>query len=254
MKKISLFLVIAMLLNMANVFAQGGTIGPLTWKLENNTLTISGEGEMPNFLSYDFTPWWNFNGFGAVIIENGVTSIGDNAFFACLMLKTVTLGSNITKMGKAPFDHCIGITSITNLNPVPYYINPLTFRELDAGTVTLYVPNNSVSAYKKTEVWKEFNVVGIEVGIEDETGGGEQLLIYPNPNTGTCTITIPEEFLYENNLTLSIYDNLGKLVQQIATEKGVEELNMPLNLQAKGVYVAILSNGKKSYSGKIVFE
>ena len=52
-------------------------------------------------------------------------------------------------------------------------------------------------------------------------GGGEgrmannQLLIYANPNQGKCNITVPDDFVNETNLILSIYDNSGKLIQQI---------------------------------------
>ena len=31
------------------MYAQGGTTGPLTWKIENYILTISGNGEMPDY-------------------------------------------------------------------------------------------------------------------------------------------------------------------------------------------------------------
>jgi hypothetical protein len=115
----------------------------------------------------------------------------------------------------------------------------------------------SVLAYQRAEVWKEFNIIGIEIGVEGfdpKTGSGDQLVLYPNPSTGTCNITIPEEFLFESSLTLSIYDNSGKLLQQIPIENGAESFNVQLEHRAAGVYPVVLSNGKKSYRGKIVFK
>ena len=48
-------------------------------------------------------------------------------------------------------------------------------------------------------------------GIEDRRHSpADQLIIYANPNEGRCTITIPEEFMNEKNLTLRIYDSKGK--------------------------------------------
>jgi hypothetical protein len=92
-------------------------------------------------------------------------------------------------------------------------------------------------------------------GLKDEkTSDGNQLLIYANPNTGKCTITIPEEFANEKNLVLQIFDLQGKLIQQSAIEITDGKIKLDIQAQAKGMYTAVLSNGKKSYTGKIVFE
>ena len=80
------------------------------------------------------------------------------------------------------------------------------------------------------------------------------LLIYANPNTGKCNITIPDEFKNDKNLRLQIFDNKGRLIQQSAVEIAEDKIKLNIEAQAKGMYTAILSNGKKSYSGKIVFK
>ena len=94
-------------------------------------------------------------------------------------------------------------------------------------------------------------ITGLE---EFQKNEQNQLLIYANPNTGKCNITIPDEFKNENNLTLYIYDLKGKLVQQSKVEPSGGKISLNIEARAKGMYTAILSNGKKSYSGKIVFE
>ncbi len=81
-----------------------------------------------------------------------------------------------------------------------------------------------------------------------------QLMIYANPTIGKCNITVPDEFLHEKNLVLSIYDNTGRLIQQTKVEMNEDKIKLNLEAEAKGVYHATLSNGKKSYGGKIVFE
>jgi len=80
------------------------------------------------------------------------------------------------------------------------------------------------------------------------------LIIYANPTTGKCNITVPDEFLNETNLTLSIFDNSGKIIQQKKLEMSENKIKLDLEAEAKGIYTAVLSNGKKSYTGKIVFE
>ena len=93
-------------------------------------------------------------------------------------------------------------------------------------------------------------------GIGEGNGrmANNQLFIYANPNTGKCNITVPDDFLNEKNLTLSIYDNTGKLIQQISPLGGQGALKVNLEQEAKGVYNVTLSSKKKSYNGKIVFE
>jgi len=115
------------------------------------------------------------------------------------------------------------------------------------------VPIGSVEAYKRAEVWKEFNIVGIVVDIEEKTTPANQLLVYPNPATGSCNITMPDEFLYESQLTLSVYDASGRLVRQMVLDNNAETPQLRLGLEAKGVYVVVLSNGRKEYRGKVVF-
>ena len=87
-----------------------------------------------------------------------------------------------------------------------------------------------------------------------EINPNNQLIIYANPNAGKCNITVPDDFLHEKKLTLSIYDNMGRLIQQKTLEMIEGKIKLNLEAEAKGIYNVTLSNGKKSYNGKIVFE
>jgi len=92
-------------------------------------------------------------------------------------------------------------------------------------------------------------------GVEElKTTPQNQLLIYANPNTGKCNITIPEEFANEKELVLQIFDLQGKLIQQSKIEIIEGKIKLDIQAQAKGMYTVVLSNGKRSNSGKIVFE
>ncbi len=91
-----------------------GTCGEnLVWRFEENgTLTISGKGSMYDFSGItngdiEFYPEWIDQGFEAaittVMIENGVTSIGDNAFAFCNCVRSVVLGADIESVGEYAF-------------------------------------------------------------------------------------------------------------------------------------------------------
>jgi len=95
-----------------------GETGALSWKLTNNgVLTISGKGKMPDYERNDYFiseihPWHLFReAIKSVIIENGVTSIGNNAFKNC-SLTTVTIPNSVTAIGMWAFDACTSLTSI----------------------------------------------------------------------------------------------------------------------------------------------
>lgn len=90
---------------------ESGTCGDnLTWILTDDlTLTISGNGPMD---TSDGAPWGDW-GIVDVIIEGGVTSIGDNAFDSCYLLSNVTIPDSVTSIGDRAFYFCPELQSVT---------------------------------------------------------------------------------------------------------------------------------------------
>ncbi|MCM1047572.1 MAG: leucine-rich repeat domain-containing protein [Clostridiales bacterium] len=93
---------------------QSGSCGEnLTWTLsEDGTLTISGTGDMDDYSTPDQLPWHDVELIKKVIIEEGVTSIGNEAFWECTQLMSVEIPGSVTCIGSNAFEHC-GFTSIT---------------------------------------------------------------------------------------------------------------------------------------------
>jgi hypothetical protein len=91
----------------------------LTWTLDNGTLTISGTGAMPNCNyspspSYSPSPWMkHLNSITTVNIQNGVTTIGESAFWLCSSLTSITIPDSVTTIGDGAFYLCCSLTSIT---------------------------------------------------------------------------------------------------------------------------------------------
>lgn len=93
-------------------FAQGGTTGPLTWTLSDGTLTISGNGAMPDYF-YDDFPWYPYrSSITSVSIGDGVTRIGSDAFRDCRALTSVAIPNSVTSIGTAAFEDCIVFSSV----------------------------------------------------------------------------------------------------------------------------------------------
>ncbi len=97
-----------------------GTCGEnLTWTLDDTgLLTISGTGDM---LDYDvgegrWFPYWE--SITAVVIEEGVTSIGTQAFAGCSNLVSAAIPESVTKIGEKAFIDCTSLTSVIIPNSV----------------------------------------------------------------------------------------------------------------------------------------
>ena len=92
-----------------------GKAGPLTWKYDegSKTLTISGTGEMPDY-NEGRSPW---SGFGytttTVVIGEGVSTIGKESFAEMVSLTSITLPKSLTKIGGKSFTGCVKLTSVT---------------------------------------------------------------------------------------------------------------------------------------------
>ena len=97
---------------------QSGSCGNnVTYRLdEDGVLTISGSGEMQNyyFYVYDSAPWFgNGDLVTTVVIEEGVSTIGDFAFDSFNNLTNIIIPNSVTTIGEYAFKHCTSLTSIT---------------------------------------------------------------------------------------------------------------------------------------------
>lgn len=81
----------------------------ITWSYENNTLTLTGTGEMydyslDNTTSKTTVPWYNaFTHVKRIVVGEGITGIGDYAFFRFQKLESVSLPSSLKSIGDRSF-------------------------------------------------------------------------------------------------------------------------------------------------------
>ena len=90
----------------------------------------------------------------SVTIPNSVTSIGDWAFENCTGLTSVTIPNSVTSIGDEAFSECSALTSVTNYATTPQTIDEYVFYNINLSACTLYVPAESVNAYKAATIWK----------------------------------------------------------------------------------------------------
>lgn len=103
------------------IVAQGTLDGGLTWQLVRaGTLTISGAGAMPDF-TYGGTsdapvsdrPWNEYMAqIQKIVLENGITRIGSNAFRGSTAF-SISIPASVTEIGNDAFRGCASLTLVS---------------------------------------------------------------------------------------------------------------------------------------------
>ena len=57
-------------------------------------------------------------GYGTIVFDNDITSIGDYAFYKCKKLTSVTISDSVISIGKSAFYNCSSLASVTIPNNV----------------------------------------------------------------------------------------------------------------------------------------
>ena len=95
---------------------KSGNVGNIQYYYEaiNKKLTISGKGNMQNYSSADSGQPWNSWNVEKIVIEDGITSIGDYAFCGIKTeVSDITLANSIKTIGNHAFEGLIGETWLT---------------------------------------------------------------------------------------------------------------------------------------------
>lgn len=84
-----------------------------TWVLNDGVLTISGTGAMTDY-AHTKTPWYSYkNTITSVIVEEGVTTIGTQAFRDFSNLESLSIPSTVTTMKESSAEECTSLETVT---------------------------------------------------------------------------------------------------------------------------------------------
>ena len=116
MKRIGMLLVCLTVFLLPCSAAEKETSGScgvnISWQLEDGVLTISGTGKMHNYINR--APWSDSRDeITGLVLEPGVTNLGDEAMQECENLRWVSIGPDVTVLGRRAFAGCTALEEIT---------------------------------------------------------------------------------------------------------------------------------------------
>lgn len=209
----------------------------LSWNLdEYGILTISGTGDMTDFTGIGLTssgyescsaPWSSQrNNIRGIIIEDGVTTIGNYAFFRCRSITFVSIPDSVLKIGDSAFYNCDNLVSITIPDSITK-IGGSAFYDCD-GLTGIEFPNSVTSI--GYNAFKNCNITSVKFGNkvksigEGAFGFCEQLdSVYITDIGAWCSINfgndISNPMFYADKLYLN-----DELVADIIIPEGVEKI------------------------------
>lgn len=89
-------------------------------------------------------------------LNEGLTTIGDMAFYSNNFISAITIPSTVTTFGSQPFVFCTGLTSVTILATTPPSASSGIFNRC-SNLTAIYVPSGSVNAYKNATGWSGYS-------------------------------------------------------------------------------------------------
>lgn len=90
-----------------------GTSGEAVWTLKDGTIYVTGTGIFSGASNADSQPWEYFEDqIRHVVVEDGVTVIGDLIFAHTYNLETVTIADSVTQICEGAFRNCYALRSV----------------------------------------------------------------------------------------------------------------------------------------------
>ncbi|MBR6593791.1 MAG: leucine-rich repeat protein [Clostridia bacterium] len=278
-RALTILTVFLLLINTGVLFVSAsetsGTWGQLSWTLKDGILTISGEGEMQNEIDYpdpDHELGWQSYAdiIERVVIENGVTTIGELVFWNHTNLVSVTLPQGLTTIHRCAFSNCTSLTDINIPDTVTYLggscfsgcirlkdiILPDSVTTIDAGAFSGTAIKELTIPKSVSKIYTAQSLVAGCHELESITVDKENLVYYSEGNCiieretkalimGCKNSVIPEGV---RKISMGAFDGVSELYEVIIPD-GVTLLYWCFS-GCKDLYRVVISSDVKEITGK----
>ena len=95
----------------------------LYWEYADGVLTITGTGEMYDFLAAIDAPWYDVcDSIISITMPEEITKIGDYAFGGCSLVGSITIPKSVKEIGRRAFEECTSLARIVFEGELPLHL------------------------------------------------------------------------------------------------------------------------------------
>ena len=218
----------------------------LFWEVKDDKLTITGYGDMWNWEGEGgiYAPWYDDReNITSIQLPEGLTSIGDRAFYYCISLESITIPAGVTSIGDYAFYDCKLVESITIPDGVTS-IGEYAFRYCDAlESITIPAGVTSIGTYAfACNALKTINVAAENEHFSDIDGvlfnkSKTILLQYPEGKTEE-SYTVPDgvteigvaAFYHSGVKNIHLPEGLTTIGEGAFSSSGLSTIDLPSTL------------------------
>jgi len=139
----------------------GGELSPdVSWRIENNTLYISGKGIVPSTMFGAKSAWNSHRSlFNSVVIEDGITDVGQSLFVGYQNITSLTIAGSVKDISINAFNSCKKLSVVEVKGATPPDINLSMFYKVKLKSAKLIVPAGTKAIYEADLLWNQFGTI-----------------------------------------------------------------------------------------------
>ena len=173
-------------------------------------------------------------------IPDSLTIIGNNAFWGCSGLTSITIPNSVTTIGNLAFAFCSNLTTVISYSQTPPSLGLDVFA--DIGTDILFVPQNCVPLYEASD-WRNYFTNILEYYESIAEIDINSVSVYPNPIAGKMIVEA------DNIKNISIFSVSGQLIYETPTTGDTFEYDF--GKHGAGVYLVKIETAKGIVTRKV---
>ncbi len=193
------------------------------WKNAFNQCSSLTDLTIPsNVKEIGMQAFWECSNLTNLTIENGVEIIGDAAFAECISLRTVAIPESVTSIGAGVFHTASSLAEVYCYPTIPPTAGGVNMFKNNAEGRIIFVPAESVEAYKSAPYWSDYAADIYPIGGEEEPAISFEFSVDATENSFTAVVTPDTDEYYMGEVFLKS-DYESKVAQYGSVETYMKE-------------------------------
>lgn len=184
--------------------------------------------------SIDYDAFYECENLESVTLPESLTTLGSDAFYKCRNLESIIIPSSVNSIGISAFSGCKALKDIYCQAVNVPETHSSAFNNSPIENMTLYVPGESMNAYKTTAPWSGFGKFqALTTGIEKTETAAKPMITTADGQIAVSGLS--------GNASIQVLSLDGKLLDSTNATDGIATLN------AQPGEVVIVKVGTESY-------